>query len=280
MKSSYLLIDCGNTSTDFYGTNLTIMQNVFCKVSNHYIKEFDLNKLLEYIAIHVERKKFDEVFISSVNSSIFNIVIKAFSEDIKIHVLDKTTMEYFVKKENYKIDNIDYLGADLFCDIISYRDANEGVIVLDCGTASKILVVNKNKEFLGGIIYPGISICNKILSNNTDLLEDYELSEPKNIISLDTKEAIASGTIYGTYYLLVGLVDKIKETYHMSNPKIVMTGGNAEVLINSKIFEKSSFIIHDPLFILKGLARAYDLELNSGMTKWIDIDPSQFRKKK
>lgn len=125
-------------------------------------------------------------------------------------------------------------------------------IVVDFGTATTIDVVSKKKEYLGGIIIPGINMGLEALYEKTALLPKVAPGKPGKIIGRDTKESILSGVYYGLVSLIEGLITKISQQGKLKY-KVVFTGGAAKV-INSycKIKKKVS-----PNLILQGLQLIY-----------------------
>lgn len=275
---NFLLIDCGNTSTDFYGCNTAINQSVYGKINNNHFKSIQIKSLIEFVASRVELESFFDAYIASVNSLISPLIIKTLEKmNVAVHILDELAMCSFKESFSYKIDNTDILGSDLFADIVSL-DLAKDQIICDCGTASKILVLNKNKEFIGGVIYPGIDVCNKLLTNSTDKLQNYNLKNPNELVSLNTQECISSGSINGTYFLIEGFIREITKEYQLENPRIIFTGGNTNFIVENKYFDKSFNYIVDPLHTIKGIARTFNIKLPLTSVAHIDLDPMYFIK--
>lgn len=99
------------------------------------------------------------------------------------------------------------------------------LIVVDFGTAITFDIVSKNKEYLGGLILPGLNISLEALAEKTALLPKINLKSPRELIGRDTKNSILSGLVYGFSVLVDGLIQKIKTKIN-KNLLVVGTGGN------------------------------------------------------
>ena len=120
------------------------------------------------------------------------------------------------------------------------------------------MLVDQNKTFHGGCIFPGIYSCSKTLSAQTDLLEFTPIEIPANIISLKTDEAINAGALYSAAFTVKGYYEYLKMTY--PDLHLYITGGCGGILIEA--MKKISF--HDYTFdrfrIIRGIINAFDIK--------------------
>lgn len=130
------------------------------------------------------------------------------------------------------------------------------IIVVDFGTATTFDLVSKKREYLGGIIVPGIAISLSALHENTALLPKVHLKRPKGIIGKDTEASILSGVYYGFGSLVDGLVDKIVR-HLKSRSCVVFTGGFSKIITQ---YCHSKHVVNTDL-ILKGLELIYHQEV-------------------
>ncbi len=129
-----------------------------------------------------------------------------------------------------RLDNPREIGADLVASAVGAMHQYEGnIIIVDLGTATKIMAINKT-GFLGGAIIPGIQISLEALSEKTALLPYIELEAPKNPIGPGTVPAMASGLVLGTASMVDGMVDRFIEQLG-EEATIVATGGFARKII-------------------------------------------------
>ena len=75
------------------------------------------------------------------------------------------------------LDNPGEVGADRLANAAAVVKKYTGaVIVIDFGTATSFDIVNSKKEFLGGVISPGINTQMKCLKNSTSKLPKIDVS--------------------------------------------------------------------------------------------------------
>lgn len=141
------------------------------------------------------------------------------------------------------------VGADRVATAIAAINTypNHDIIVVDLGTASTICAITKNKEYLSGVIMPGMKIAMESLQNNTAKLAAVEISKPPCVIGRTTAENIQSGL----YYSQLGAIREItkliiNETFAGRKPKIIGTGGFAYLFQDSQIFDtiESDLVLH------------------------------------
>lgn len=221
MKNIYLLADIGNTCID-----------IACYDGKEIIKTKFLNSEKDKVASYLKQFNEDELvscLISSVNKQGLNTLISCLEErGTPYQVLDSKMMKDFCLKHNYTITNTDYLGGDLFLDVIAPNAYP--LIVIDLGTVGKILFLDKDRIFYGCSIFPNYLKFPEILNLSTDLLKDEQLISKPPLVSLKTEECISSGAINGISSLISGLVSEIKKTYDANDCKIILTGGNAKYI--------------------------------------------------
>lgn len=126
------------------------------------------------------------------------------------------------------------------------------LVIVDFGTAITFDVISKNKEYMGGMILPGLNISLEALNQRTALLPKIKLARPKEFIGRDTKNSMLSGIIYGFAALTDDLVMRIKDKIGR-DAKVIGTGGNINLM--GKFCRKINKI--DPDLTLKGLTVLY-----------------------
>jgi len=149
-----------------------------------------------------------------------------------------------------KVSNPDRVGIDrlLAAWMASqlYRDVAS--IVVDAGSAITVDLVNKEAEFLGGVIMPGIALQFDSLARGTDALPAIDLplatetsAESLPVPATDTVSAIRSGILLGTAAAIDGLIRHLEARVGENDLKIVFTGGDAMLL------SRLSTVRHDVL---------------------------------
>ncbi len=104
-------------------------------------------------------------------------------------------------------------------------------IVVDFGTAITFDVISEKKEYLGGMILPGLETSLRALAEKTALLPKIGLSAPpKNIIGKNTRDSMLSGVIFGFASLTDGVIKKLKQKLG-KNIKVIGTGGDSKFIL-------------------------------------------------
>lgn len=113
---------------------------------------------------------------------------------------------------NIKYKNPNEVGADRIANAIGAINAfpNKNIIIVDMGTATTLCVVTQKRDYLGGIILPGMRLSMESLHRNTAKLMEVDIEEPMSVIGRTTRESIQSGLYYGQLGALKELIQKIK----------------------------------------------------------------------
>jgi type III pantothenate kinase len=149
------------------------------------------------------------------------------------------------------------VGADKIANAIGAIDRfpARNLLILDFGTATTLCAVNREKEYLGGIITPGINISMAALESKTARLPAVEILRPSEVLGRSTVESIQSGLYYGTLATVRSLADMVtKEHFAAEKPLIVATGGFGRLFKGENLFD--AFVPELPLL---GLRRAVEL---------------------
>lgn len=127
-------------------------------------------------------------------------------------------------------DNPRDVGADRIADAVAAIGLySPPLIVVDLGTATVFDVVNREGEYLGGVISPGISVAADALFFNASQLRRVELVAPRSVVGRNTVNAVQSGLVYGYASLVTGMVDRIKEEIGR-DAQVIGTGGLVPVI--------------------------------------------------
>ncbi|MFR3284139.1 MAG: type III pantothenate kinase [Clostridium fessum] len=110
------------------------------------------------------------------------------------------------------MDNPSSVGTDLIVGAVAGINRYPvPLILIDMGTATTICVVNENKQYIGGMILPGIGVSMNSLTSRTAQLPRISLDPPKRLIGKNTVECMQSGALYGNASCIDGMVDRIQE---------------------------------------------------------------------
>ena len=126
------------------------------------------------------------------------------------------------------------------------------MLVFDMGTANTVCVIDKNKNYVGGMIYPGIGVALDSLTSSASQLGGISLEAPEHIIGKNTVECMKSGAIYSSAAAIDGLIDRLEEELD-GEVTVIATGGLAKKIVP---YCRRKIILDDEL-LLKGLAIIY-----------------------
>ena len=155
-----------------------------------------------------------------------------------------------------RVDNAREVGADrIVNDVAAIRKYGAPVIVIDFGTATTFNVINEQREFIGGIIAPGIRGSMDSLVSGTAKLPRVEIETPKSAIGKNTITNMQAGLVFGFAGLVDYIVKKIRREMKRPDMPVVATGGFSEIIAK----EISCINVVDKLLTLQRLKYLYDL---------------------
>ncbi len=147
------------------------------------------------------------------------------------------------------------VGADRIVDAAAAHHLYGGpVIVVDFGTATVFDAVNKDGDYLGGAIAPGIGISTDALFQRAAKLPRIELVRPKTAIGKNTVTSMQSGIVFGYIGLVEGVIQRFQKELG-GNAKVVATGGFAQLIAK----ESSLVDVINLDLTLEGLRMVYEL---------------------
>jgi type III pantothenate kinase len=137
------------------------------------------------------------------------------------------------------------IGADRLALVVAASGMfpDKQNLVIGLGTAITYNFINKNKEFLGGGISPGMEMRFKSLQAFTARLPLVEKNWNFPLIGYDTRTNILSGVILGMAKEIDGIIDSYSEKYN--NLNVLLTGGDSTYFahhLKNKIFADLNLI--------------------------------------
>ncbi len=236
-----LVLDVGNSYTKvslFRGEDI-IHLSLF--KSNEYVNL--INEIKRIVKEYPNTKKVIVSSVSSEHIELDRFLSENFEFSLKLNHFTKIPI-----KNLYKTPET--LGKDRLAAVIAANNIfpKTDVLIFDAGTALTVDFINKNNEYLGGSISPGIMMRYKALHHFTKKLPELTInSNFDEIFGSTTNEAIISGVQNGIINEVEGFIKKYSKKY--PEVKIIFTGGDTfffEKRLNNKIFA-------DPNIVLKGL---------------------------
>lgn len=125
-------------------------------------------------------------------------------------------------------------------------------IIVDFGTATTIDALSADREYLGGLIVPGLRVAMESLYAKTARLPKVEIRKPPELLGRSTTESIQSGLYFGNAALLRHVGAQLREQYFAERPTVLIgTGGFARLFEEEGVFDALV-----PELVLVGLREA------------------------
>ena len=155
-----------------------------------------------------------------------------------------------------RIDDPSQLGSDIVADTLAaLTEYGAPLVVIDAGTVTTIIAVDRNRTYLGGCILPGIRPSAMLLKDATALLPSIELGNGEDAcLGRNSADAMRCGLLLGSAMMVDGFIDRYTALPGMADAKYVATGGSAP-LVTARCRRE---IAQDPDLTLKGLRYLYE----------------------
>ena len=217
------------------------------KTSDEYC--IDLKMILE--VYHIKADEIEGSIIASVVPQVLNSMKTAI---VKLTGKQPLVVGPGLKTGlNIAIENPSQAGADLVVGCVAaLREHKAPMIIVDMGTATTMIVVDKNNAMIGGCIMPGVKISMDALTDRTALLPGLQLDQPKKAIGRNTIDCMRSGLMLGAACMIDGMIDRMEEELGYETT-VIATGGIAKFVM--PMCRHS--IIYDKDLLVKGLAALY-----------------------
>ena len=256
-----LAVDIGNTNIVLgciEQEKIYFVERVSTNISKtelEYVVE--LKTLLDLYRIQVE--EITGCIIASVVPPLTNIVKTAMEK--YLHTTPLIVGPGVKTGLNILMDNPAQIGADLIVNAVAgLKYYGAPIIMIDMGTATTISVVDDKKNYIGGMILPGVKVSLESLVNRTSQLPKISLEAPKKIIGKNTIDCMKSGIIVGQAASMDGMIERIWEELGYK-AQVVATGGLAGCIVP----HCKKKIIYDNELTLKGLNVIYRKNTDSAV---------------
>lgn len=163
-------------------------------------------------------------------------------------------------KNSYEV--LSELGVDRWLAIIGSRQVfpDGGIIVINCGTAITVDVLNADNHFLGGAILPGFQLAAKALSKADGIAEfrpSFIQEAAQKTTGTRTVECVRLGVIAACVGGVEFSVKKIISNMEVGAINILLSGGAAGLFLDASTLECK----YDPNVIMRGLSEIIKCEL-------------------
>ena len=239
-----LTVDIGNTNINFGLFKVRRLSKTFCVPTARYC--------FKRLKAKLGAANVDDIVICSVVPKVTGVLKKGLLRLLgrRPYIIGKDLVVPL--KNLYR--NPKQVGQDrlvnAYAAVMLYKAP---LIVVDFGTAVTFDVISKHREYLGGMILPGLAISLDTLAERTALLPKVKLDKPKEFIGRDTKTSMLSGIVYGFAALTDDLAKRIKDKIGRQ-ARLIATGGNIALIAGyCKSIDKI-----DRDLTLKGLSFIYE----------------------
>lgn len=249
-----LAIDVGNTN---------IVIGCIDKEKCHFIERLSTVRIKTELEYAIDIKSVLNIYHvcpEEIEGGIISSVVPQITTNIKL------AAEKILKKEilvigsgiktglDIRIDDPGQLGADLVAaSVAGIAEYPVPMMIFDMGTANTVCVIDREKRYLGGMIYPGLGVSLDSLTAHASQLGGISLEAPERVIGRNTIDCMKSGVIYSAAAAMDGIIDRIQEEME-ETLTVIATGGLAKCIVPHCRRE----VILDDDLLLKGLLVLYD----------------------
>src|SRR4051794_8190297 len=115
------------------------------------------------------------------------------------------------------------VGADKIANAVGALSLYPGrnLAIVDFGTATTLCAVTKQKEYLGGIIMPGLNMSMAALESQTARLPTVEIVRPAAVLGRSVVESIQSGLYYATLASVRFLAAQVATQFFADDPPVI-----------------------------------------------------------
>lgn len=208
-----------------------------------------IKNILEIYAI--DRSQIEGGILSTVVPALATVLTEAVEKLLGVHlILVNSGMDLGVK---IMMDNPKSVGADLLVDAAAViAEYPQPSLFFDMGTATTVSAIDKDGNYIGGMIIAGVELSLEALSNGTAQLPHISMEAPEKMLGKNTIDCMKSGVIYGNAAMVDGIIERAEE--EMGGPlTVIATGGIAKKVVP---YCKKNVICDDNL-TLKGLWLLY-----------------------
>ena len=157
------------------------------------------------------------------------------------------------QKNNYGVtlsySNVHTYGDDRYAALIAaHHQVGGNKIVVDCGTATTIDMIDSQGHHEGGLIMPGARLMVESLVNKASGVFSNETKQPVNLLCNNTQDAVYSGCVSQLQYGVQGIINKLTDGKQCV---VILTGGESSLLDLTTIADTEC--IQRPHLVLEGL---------------------------
>ena len=190
----------------------------------------------EYCASLTQFFTYQNINIDMIEGSLLSSVVPSLTKRIQRSIEEVTKTDCLVLNKTLKtglairMDNPSEVGSDLLATAIgAYSNYHQDTLIIDLSSVVSFTIVSEKKEFIGGLLFPGLKESSLNMMNNNAQLMDIDLETPKRLIGKSTKESMNSGIVNGYVSLIRSLSAGIENEYKKPLIKVI-TGSDSNII--------------------------------------------------
>lgn len=228
-----LAVDIGNTNI---AVGLYSLEGV-CLMS--FTVACDLKKSdSEYVILFRNLFDLEGFSLSGISGSIVGSVLPELTDTVCRAVRKLTGFAPLVvgpgmkTSLDIKTDRPGEVGADIVANAVAaIQKWTPPLAVLDFGTATTIVGINKQGQLTDVFILPGIRSSLEALTRDAAEIPSVPLYAPKSFSGKNTAASVNAGIVYANAFAADGFIDFFRKNYGTSTLNIVATGAMAELVL-------------------------------------------------
>jgi len=242
-----LLIDFGNTRCKWALASDVDLHTV----SAFQYTNYDPTSRVEEVLQTIDFAGTEQIYTVSVLGPVFE---QTFVERLKL-ITNSEVIFFCSQQDSYGVKlsypNENTYGADRYAALVGAHHRVSGdKVVLDCGTATTVDVINASGVHAGGLIMPGAGLMVDGLANKTTGIPMNDANQAVKLLCDNTEQAVYSGCTLMLQYGLNGIIEQlVKDTDKQTS--VFITGG-ASHLLELAAFANVTYI-ERPHLVLEGL---------------------------
>ena len=252
----FLAVDAGNTKITFgFFDDNNVLKEIRNISSNKNAQYSDLKQTIKNVC---NGYSISRCMIASVVDELTENIQKSITEIFNINPQTVSSTNCGI---NIKTPQPEKCGADRIANVyaaIKLYDKRP-VIIVDSGSATTFDIIDKNNDFIGGLIMPGMELQLKALGEKTSklpALDIHNIQDNVSVISNTTEESIYAGVVIAHAQAIQGLINLCEQKLN-EKAYLVGTGGNINLV--SKYMDKINLDVVNQKLTLEGIKLIYDL---------------------
>ena len=239
-----LLLDIGNTHTHLGLAN----DKQVVRQTNIATKGWFTGAALSRVRRFTAAAKIDSVALCSVVPRATKRAVPALRKFTGKRALELSPRT--VRGVGIKYPRPETIGADRLANAVAVRNRfGAPAVVVDFGTAVTFDVVDRDGDYVGGIIAPGLDVMTDYLHEKTALLPKITIRDTDAVIGRSTREAMLIGSVQGYRGLIRALLASLSKELGAASLPVVATGGYAKLMAR----DMPEITAVDPKLTLEGL---------------------------